>query len=226
MLNVNLKILLFHNQIYGLTKGQYSPTSEEGNVTKSTPFGSVDHPFNPISLALGAEATFVARTLDTDRAHLTRVLEAAYRHRGAAFVEIYQNCVVFNDDAFVAVTDKQKGVENRIELEHGEPIVFANGQKAVIATGAGGVEIVDAAEAGDRVLVHDAHADDPSLAFAISRLSHNPTGPTPLGIFRQVDRPLYEDVLTTQIEQARERQGPGGLRTLLEGGNVWEVTPN
>ena len=180
--NVNLKILLFNNQIYGLTKGQYSPTSEEGKVTKSTPFGSLERPFNPVSIALGAEATFVARTIDVDRKHLPQMLRAAAAHRGSAFIEIYQNCNIFNDGAFIALTGKERS-QNRIYIEHGQPIRFGpNNEHGVIATSAGQLEIVDVAEVGeDKLLVHDAHRPDPGLAFSLSRLADGPISPTPLG---------------------------------------------
>jgi len=175
--NVNMKILLFNNQIYGLTKGQYSPTSEEGKVTKSTPFGSVDHPFNPIALALGAEATFVARTVDNDRQHLMQVLRQAAAHRGAAFVEIYQNCNVFNDGAFDLIREKPQGVHNQIRLEHGKPILFDEDNRCV-AVGDNGRLILAGVDdvSPDDIVVHDVHGR-PSLAFAKrpSRRAHRPT---------------------------------------------------
>ena len=185
--NVPVKILLFNNQIYGLTKGQASPTSELGKVTKSTPFGSVDGPFNPVSLALGAEASFVARTVDTDKQHLPAMLRAAAAHDGAALVEIYQNCPVFNDGAFDALRDKKQNAIHAIRLEHGEPITFNGGTQQVVRDGGFGLRIADVGD-GEPV-VHDAHDPDPSLAFALSRLSLQPTGPTPIGIFRSVQRP-------------------------------------
>ncbi len=222
--NVDMTIVLFNNEIYGLTKGQYSPTSPQGAVHKSTPQGSIDRPVNPVSLALGAEATFVARTIDTDRQHLTTVLQAAHEHHGTAFVEVYQNCVVFNDEAFAAITDREQKVINQIWLRQGEPITFGpDDEQAVIAREDGSMQIVPTAEAGERIVVHDAHRDEPASAFALSRLSHNPTGPTPLGIFRQVDRPVYEDLLEGQIDDARDESGEGDLQGLLESGNVWEV---
>ncbi|MGH2699075.1 MAG: 2-oxoacid:ferredoxin oxidoreductase subunit beta, partial [Actinomycetota bacterium] len=198
--NVNLKILLFNNQIYGLTKGQYSPTSEEGKVTKSTPFGSLERPFNPVSIALGAEATFVARTIDVERKHLPQMLRKAAAHRGSAFIEIYQNCNIFNDGAFIALTGKERS-QNRIYIEHGEPIRFGpNKERGVVARRTGHLEIVDVAEVGeDRLLVHDAHRTDPSLAFSLSRLADGPTSPTPLGIFRQVEAPVYGDGMESQL---------------------------
>jgi 2-oxoglutarate ferredoxin oxidoreductase subunit beta len=224
--NVDIKILLFNNQIYGLSKGQYSPTSEEGKVTKSTPFGSLDHPFNPVALALGAEAAFVARTIDNDRAHFTQVLRAAARHQGAAFVEIYQNCNVFNDGAFAAVRDKQHGArENQIRLEHGQHIRFgAEGEKGVVQEPDGSLRIVDVEEVGEeRLLVHDAHRDSPALAFALSHLSERPTGPTPIGIFRDVQRPVYGEAMERQLEMATEKLGQGDLAKLLAGGDSWTV---
>ncbi len=208
--NVNITILLFNNEIYGLTKGQYSPTSPLGSVHKSTPMGSIDRPVNPVSLALGAEATFVARTIDTDRAHLTEVLTAAHEHHGASFVEIYQNCVVFNDDAFQAITSRDTKVINQIPLRQGEPIIFGpDGEHAVVAEQDGSMSIMPTAQAGDRVVVHDAHREEPTTAFALSRLSLSPTGPTPLGIFRNVDRPVYDDMLNEQVDQAIAERGAG-----------------
>ena len=221
--NVNLTILLFNNEIYGLTKGQYSPTSPLGSVHKSTPMGSVDRPLNPVSLALGAEATFVARSIDSDRKHLSEVLAAAHAHRGASFVEIYQNCVVFNDDAFAAVTGKDTKQQNQIRLQQGEPVVFGpDGERAVVADPDGSMRIAPTAEAGDRIVVHDATREDPTTAFALARLAPSPTGPTPIGIFRAVDAPVYDDMVREQVERAKAA-APADLRALLEGGNVWDV---
>lgn len=223
--NINLTILLFNNQIYGLTKGQYSPTSEEGKVTKSTPFGSIDRPFNPISLAIGAEATFVARTLDIDRKHTTEVLRAAHEHKGTAFIEIWQNCQVFNDQAFDFVTGKATREQNQIRLNQGEPIRFGpDGTKGIMLNAHGGIEVVDVAAVGeDALLVHDAHQDDPSAAFALSRLSVGPYSPTPIGVFRQVERPAYDDQLSRQLAAAQERTGPGELAGLFRTGGTWRV---
>jgi 2-oxoglutarate ferredoxin oxidoreductase subunit beta len=223
--NVNIKILLFNNQIYGLTKGQYSPTSEQGKVTKSTPFGSLEAPFNPLSVALGAEATFVARTMDVERKHLPQVLRRVAAHRGSAFVEIYQNCNIFNDGAFMALASKEGGTRNRIYLEHGKPIRFGeDGSKGVRMNENGRLEIVDVAGVGvDGLLVHDEHRDDPSLAFALSRLADGPTQPTPFGVFRAVERPVYGDAMENQLRAAAERQGPGELERLLGGGDTWTV---
>ena len=223
--NVNIKILLFNNRIYGLTKGQYSPTSEQGKVTKSTPFGSLDTPFNPVSLALGAEASFVARTIDSDRKHLTGVLRAAADLRGAAFVEIYQNCPIFNDNAFAPVTEPGAREINVIRLEHGEPIRFGPGQsRGLRFTRYGSLEAVEASGAeADTLLAHDAHAADPSYAFALSRLDSSDFAHTPIGVFRQAPRPSYDDLMSEQIEAERERLGHGNLASLLAGGDTWQV---
>ena len=222
--NVNIKILLFNNQIYGLTKGQYSPTSEVGKVTKTTPFGSLDHPFNPVALALGAEASFVARTIDNDREHLTGVLRAAAAHKGAAFVEIYQNCNVFNDGAFDLLREKATAGQNQIRLQHGKPIVFAGGTKCVIAGDNGHLEIADvAAVAPERILMHDAQRSEPTMAFALAHLSNGPTTPTAVGVFREIDRPRYGEALDAQIDRATEKLGTGDLTKLLHSGDTWVV---
>ena len=216
--NVPIRILLFNNQIYGLTKGQASPTSELGKVTKSTPFGVSDHPFNPVALALGAEATFVARTIDRDRQHVTETLRAAAQHQGAALIEIYQNCPVFNDGAFAALTDKGIKETNQIRLEAGKPIRFgADGERGVARGRDGALQIVDAGEVGeDTLVVHD--PTDPGLSYAHARLADDPTGPTPIGIFRQVERPVY----------GRGRPQPAAasddqLADLLLAGDTWTV---
>ncbi|HSK54167.1 MAG TPA: 2-oxoacid:ferredoxin oxidoreductase subunit beta [Jiangellales bacterium] len=222
--NVNLTILLFNNRIYGLTKGQYSPTSELGKITKSTPMGSLDHPYNPVSLALGAEATFVARTIDSDRAHLTSVLRAAAAHRGTSLVEIYQNCNIFNDGAFDALKDRETREDVLIRLEDGEPIRFgADLDKGVRhAPGTAALEVCAADDPA--VLVHRAGADDPSQAFALSRLSDpGSLARTPIGVFRSVERPTYDDLMTRQLEQTVETQGRGDLGALLRGRDTWDV---
>jgi 2-oxoglutarate/2-oxoacid ferredoxin oxidoreductase subunit beta len=227
--NVNMTILLFNNRIYGLTKGQYSPTSEPGKVTKSTPMGSLDNPFNPVSLALGAEATFVARTIDSDRKHLTSVLSAAAAHRGTALVEIYQNCPIFNDGAFDSITSHDTKINAIIPLEHGQPIRFGTDGALGIARdpASGGVMIVDVAEVGeDKILVHDAHAPDPTTAFALSRLTDaGVLQHSPIGIFRQVDHPTYDDLAREQINTARQGtpDSKTALAGLLGGGDTWTV---
>jgi 2-oxoglutarate/2-oxoacid ferredoxin oxidoreductase subunit beta len=223
--NVNIKILLFNNRIYGLTKGQYSPTSPQGKVTKSTPFGSLDMPFNPLSLALGAEASFVARSIDSDRKHLTSVLRAAADHRGAAFVEIYQNCPIYNDDAFAPVTDPSSRDHTVVRLEHGQPIKYGPGGEQGLRFGRyGSIEAVNVAEAGeDSLIVHDAHVDDPSYAFALSRLDNTEFEHTPIGVFRSVERATYDDRMSEQIDAVRQKQGDGDLAALLAGGDTWTV---
>jgi len=232
--NVNMTILLFNNRIYGLTKGQYSPTSEPGKVTKSTPMGSVDHPFNPVSLALGAEASFVARTIDSDRKHLTAVLSAAAAHRGTSFVEIYQNCPIFNDGAFDALKDRDTAVDAIIPLEHGQAIRFGaqdetgHGSKGLVRAASGGVEVALVAEVGvDALLVHDAHNPDPTIAFAISRLTDNGVlHQAPIGIFRQVDRPTYDDQARAQVVQASASvtgDRTDRLAALIGGGDTWTI---
>ncbi len=235
--NVNLTILLFNNRIYGLTKGQYSPTSEPGKVTKSTPMGSLDHPFNPISLALGAEGTFVARTIDSDRRHLTSVLSAAAAHRGTSLVEIYQNCPIFNDGAFDAL--KKSGHQDSdaaaiIPLVHGEPIRFGvGGAKGLVRdTATGGVRVVEVGTepgqvAPEALLVHDAHAEDPTTAFAISRLTDaGYLHQAPIGIFRQVERATYDDQARAQIGTAQggvEGDATARLQALIHGADTWTV---
>ncbi|MEU1168022.1 2-oxoacid:ferredoxin oxidoreductase subunit beta, partial [Streptomyces sp. NPDC005921] len=225
--NVNLKILLFNNRIYGLTKGQYSPTSEVGKITKSTPMGSLDAPFNPVSLAIGAEASFVARTIDSDRKHLTEVLRAAAAHPGTALIEIYQNCNIFNDGAFDTLKDRQSAEEAVIRLEHGQPVRFgADGARGVVRDRAtGDLTVVDVtADNESELLVHDAHSPSPTTAFALSRLAdpdtlHN----TPIGVFRAVERPVYDSQMTEQLDTAVEQHGKGDLAALLAGGDTWTV---
>jgi 2-oxoglutarate ferredoxin oxidoreductase subunit beta len=189
--NVNLKILMFNNEIYGLTKGQYSPTSPIGKRSGSTPFGSVDHPFNPLSLAIGAEATFVARAIDTDKKHLTSVLRRAAEHKGAAFVEILQNCNIYNDGAFDFVREQK---ENRLYLDGEEP----------------GVE-------------HDPTVEDPAAAFALSRITFETHGKVPIGVFRDVQRPVYDELMAGQIDEARGK-GAGELEALLHAGDTWSIS--
>jgi 2-oxoglutarate/2-oxoacid ferredoxin oxidoreductase subunit beta len=223
--NVNLKILLINNQIYGLTKGQYSPTSEVGKQTKSTPMGSLDRPLNPLSVALGANATFVARSIDSDRKHLQAVLLAAAQHRGAAFVEILQNCDIYNDGAFDALKDPDRRDDAVVRLEHGEPVRFGADLQHGVRLGASGtLEIVDATMvAPETLLVHDAAAEGPELAFLLSRLEHLDDGVTPIGIFRDVERVVYDDAARQQVAQARDSRGNGDLAALLAGGDTWSV---
>ena len=223
--NVNLTIILFNNQIYGLTKGQYSPTSEAGKVTKSTPFGSLDYPYNPVSLALGAEATFVARTHDMERKHMMETIRRAYVHKGASLVEVYQNCNVFNDGAFDLITAKDARPKMLIPLAHGEPIRFGPEGEWGVVIEDGSARVVEVADVGeDRLAVHDERREDPSLAFALSRLASGPTAPTPIGVFRDVDRPDYGSLVNQQLVAAAERRGPGDLADLLTSGSTWTVS--
>jgi 2-oxoglutarate ferredoxin oxidoreductase subunit beta len=223
--NVNLTILLFNNEIYGLTKGQFSPTSELGKITKSTPFGSLDTPFNPISVALGAEATFVARTHDMDRKHMMEVFRRAHDHKGAAFVEIYQNCNVFNDGAFEEITGRDVRADMLIPLEHGKPIRFGkDAEKGVVMERDGSLRIVAVAEVGeDALLVHDEAREQPGLAFQLSRLARGPHEPTPIGVFRAVERPDYGRLVDEQVESVRAKKGAGDLAALLRSGTTWTV---
>lgn len=228
--NVNMTILLFNNKIYGLTKGQYSPTSDMGSVTKSSPAGSVDRPFNPVSLALGAEATFVARTMDSDRKHLTGVLKAAAEHRGTSLVEIYQNCPIFNDGAFQILKDRDEASARLMPLVDGEPVRAGEGEAArvVVRTAAGSLAVVPEADADPATVVrHDVAADDPSQAFALSRLDDPSFAQVPTGIFRAVSRPTYDDAVRAQVDGAVENAGgPAAdrdLAALLAGNDTWTV---
>jgi len=220
--NVNLKILLFNNRIYGLTKGQYSPTSESGKLTKSTPDGSLDRPFNPVALALGAGAGFVARALDSDRKGLTEALRAAAAHRGTALVEIYQNCPVFNDGAF----DSLKGPEapgRIVRLRQGEPVRFgADGEFAVLR-GPTGLRVAPAAEAtADTQVIHDVTLTGPEQAFSLAQLGDGVLNPAVTGVFRAVSAPVYDDLVRDRISQARAQSFPD-LSALLRAGDTWSV---
>ncbi|WP_328990779.1 2-oxoacid:ferredoxin oxidoreductase subunit beta [Kribbella sp. NBC_01245] len=225
--NVNMKILLFNNRIYGLTKGQYSPTSEPGKVTKSTPMGSVDNPFNPVSLALGAEATFVARTVDSDRKHLTDVLRQAAAHRGTAFVEIYQNCPIFNDHAFDAIKNADTREDAIIPLVHGEPIRFGTDNRlGVVREGFASLAVKEIASLPNGeadLVVHDAHIEDPAYAFALSRLTDGGVlHQAPIGVFRSVAKPAYDDLVREQVDTARgETQAE--LQSLINGSDTWSI---
>jgi len=227
--NVNLKILLFNNKIYGLTKGQYSPTSELGKVTKSTPFGSADAPFNPISLALGAEASFVARTIDSDRKHLQSVLRAAAEHQGSAFVEIYQNCNIFNDGAFDVLKDAGSRDDFLIGLVHGEPITFGREREwcVVHPPGAFGLEVRRTSEVDvSEIVVHDATVAEPAYAFALSRLPGLDLRHTPIGVFRSVSRPTYDGIVQEQVTTARSSLAgtpEDQLEQLLNAGDTWTI---
>ncbi|MET7769025.1 2-oxoacid:ferredoxin oxidoreductase subunit beta [Nocardia sp. NPDC005366] len=223
--NVNMTILLFNNRIYGLTKGQYSPTSEPGKITKSTPVGSVDHPFNTLSVALGAEATFAARALDSDRAGLTEVLRAAAEHRGTSFVEILQDCPIFNDGSFDALR-RDNAADHLVPLRHAEPIRFgADREFAVVRDGFGLAVARSEDVAESDIVVHDAYADNPEYAYALSRLSDQDLDHVVTGIFRSVSRPTYDDGVRAQTAAARERDPvrADSLQNLLNGSETWTV---
>lgn len=222
--NLNINIVLFNNRIYGLTKGQYSPTSEIGQVSASTPVGAIDNPINPLSLALGCEATFVARSIDVYTKHLGGILKRAAEHRGTSFVEVYQNCNVYNDLAFDYAADRNQRPENVIELEHGKPMVFGgNSDKGIRLVGLE-PEIVSLGSEIDEsaLLIHDEGADSPNLAFLLSRLTH-PRFPEPIGVLRAVERPCYEETMERQIEAAQTSQGVGNLDELFHSGETWTV---
>jgi 2-oxoglutarate/2-oxoacid ferredoxin oxidoreductase subunit beta len=230
--NVNLKILLFNNRIYGLTKGQYSPASEHGKITKSSPMGSIDNPFNPVSVALGAEATFVGRTLDSDRKHLQSVLRAAADHQGTALVEIYQNCNIFNDGAFDVLKEADTRDDWTIRMEHGQPLRFGStgsdgvGSKAVVRDSRGDLAIEDGVAADDpRVVVHDAHNENPAYAFALSRLQSLDSRYAPMGVFRSVEHPTYDAQMAAQLDQAAAKAPSDGaaLQSLLAGADTWTI---
>ncbi len=223
--NVGMVVLLFNNRIYGLTKGQYSPTSEFGKKTKTSPLGSIDYPLRPLSVAIAAEATFVARAVDVDVKHLGSVLAEAARHEGTAFVEIYQNCNIFNDGAFSYATDKGTKADSVVYLEHGKPLVFGKERDKGIRLNGVVPEVVTLGNGvtEDDLLFHDEKMDDSSLAFLLSRMQV-PAFPEPLGIFRRVHRPTYEGLMKQQIEDARSKNGSGDMTALLEGADSWDVT--
>jgi 2-oxoglutarate/2-oxoacid ferredoxin oxidoreductase subunit beta len=221
--NVDIKIVMFNNRIYGLTKGQASPTSEFGKVTKSSPSGTIDHPISPLSIALAAEASLIARTVDTHTEHIQGTLERAGRHKGSVFVEVLQNCNIFNDGAHRAFTDREVREDRMLVLEHGKPMIFGkdrdrgirlNGhQPEVVTIGVDGVSVAD-------LLVHD--EGDPLIAFMLSRI-YWPDFPVPVGVIRDVQRPTHDELLTAQLEDAIAKHGPGDLQKLLDSGETWEV---
>lgn len=222
--NVDLKIILFNNEIYGLTKGQYSPTSRLGTRTKSSPQGSIDNPLRPLSLAIGAEATFVARTLDVDVAHLTETLKRAAHHRGTAFVEIYQNCKIFNDGVFEYATDKSTKADNALFLEHGKPLIFGKDRSKGIRLNGLDPEVVSLGNGitMDDLLIHDERAEEPSLAYLLSRMVY-PEFPECMGVFRCVQKPTYEDLVVRQVQEVVQKKGKGKLEDLFASDDTWVV---
>ena len=225
--NVGIKVLLFNNRIYGLTKGQYSPTSEFGKKTKSTPYGTADRPFNPISLAIGSEATFVARSVDVFQQHLKDTLKKAAAHRGSAFIEILQNCNIFNDGAWESITEKDARSDHVLYLEHAKPLVFGkNRDKGIRRKSDGDIEVVQLGSgiSESDLVVHDAHHPRPSYAFLLSHMEQRPGFPVPVGVLRAWDDlPRYEDVMAEQIQTVIAKKGKGDLGQLLRAGDVWEV---
>jgi len=227
--NLDVKILLFNNRIYGLTKGQYSPTSEKGKKTKSSPFGSIDFPFNPLSLAVGSGATFVARTFDRDPKHLQEMIKRAANHKGTAFIEIYQNCNIFNDGAFEILTDKGTKADNVIVLEHGKPLVFGKNNDKGIRLNGFTPEVVSLTEGTYSVndlWVHDEFDPDTTRAFIISRFVEKEGLPTPIGVLKQETKSTYDHDLHEQINNIKKTKGEGKLRDVLFSGNLWKVGNN
>ncbi len=223
--NVDINIVLFNNRIYGLTKGQYSPTSQLGHVTKSTPMGAIDNPLHPLSIAIGCEATFVARSIDVNIKHLGQTLKRAAEHQGVSFVEVYQNCNVFNDNAWLYATNRDTKSDTVIELEHGKPLIFGKNRDKGIRLNGMEPEVVELGKGitEDDLLFHDEQAAEPSLAYLLSRMRY-PEFPEPIGVFRAVDRPKYDLELNQQIEVAREKKGPGDLNALFQSGDKWTVS--
>ncbi|VTS01061.1 2-oxoacid:ferredoxin oxidoreductase subunit beta [Tuwongella immobilis] len=222
--NMDLKILLFNNEIYGLTKGQYSPTSRLGTKTKSTPQGSLDNPIRPLSLAIGAEATFVARTIDIDVAHMTATLQRAAAHKGTAFVEIYQNCKIFNDGVYEYATDKSVKADNVLYLEHGKPMIFGKDRNKGIRLNGLKPEVVELGNGitADDLIIHDEAADEPTLAYLLSRMVY-PEFPECVGVFRAIQQPTYESLLDDQVQGVIKAKGPGKIEDLFKAEDIWVV---
>lgn len=224
--NLDINVILFNNRIYGLTKGQYSPTSEFGKVTKSSPFGSVDYPFNPISVAIGSGATFVARTMDRDPTHMQDIIRLAAQHKGTSFVEVFQNCNIFNDGAWFKYTEKDSRPNNVVYLEQGKPLIYGSQQDKGIRLKGFTPEIVPLTNgkySQDDLLVHNEKQKDATYAFILSHMMDNPELPVPLGIFRSIEKMCYETALNQQVDAAKERFGKPDLQALLESGDTWEV---
>jgi 2-oxoglutarate/2-oxoacid ferredoxin oxidoreductase subunit beta len=223
--NLDINYILFNNRIYGLTKGQYSPTSVFGQRTKSTPMGVIDYPLNPLSLAIASEATFVARSIDIDVKHLGVIVEAAAKHKGVSFLEVYQNCNIFNDGAFDYFAERGVRPEKVLYLEHGKPMIFGKDRNKGIRMKGALPEVVTIGENGITeadILVHDIYLNDPSVAFMLARMEQ-PDFPQPVGIFRSIDRPSYDQLLVDQIDSAIAKSGPGSLDKLINTGDMWTV---
>jgi 2-oxoglutarate ferredoxin oxidoreductase subunit beta len=223
--NVDLKIVLFNNRIYGLTKGQYSPTSEQGKVNKSAPMGTIDYPINPLSLAFAAEATFVGRSMDVDPKHLASMVERLAAHKGSGVLEVYQNCNIFNDGTFKSFTERDVKDDRMLQLEHGKPLVFGKNKDKGIRIKGVTPEIVTIGENGvtvDDLLVHNENTPEPNLSYILGRMQY-PEYPVPMGVFRAVQKPTYEDLLAGQISAAVEKKGPGSIEKLLNSGETWVI---
>lgn len=226
--NLDLKILLFNNRIYGLTKGQYSPTSEFGKINKSAPLGVIDQPINPLYLAFASRATFVARSIDIDPKHLSTTLERVAAHKGSAFVEIYQNCNIFNDGAFKGFSDREVREDRVIQIEHGKPLIFGKEKNKGIRLNGLRPEVVTLGENGiteSDLLIHDEHSPDPFLGFILGRMEF-PEFPVPMGVFRSIERPTYETLVEEQVARAIANKGAGNLEKLLHSGETWVIGPN
>ncbi|QDS97332.1 2-oxoacid:ferredoxin oxidoreductase subunit beta [Adhaeretor mobilis] len=223
--NMDLNIILFNNRIYGLTKGQYSPTSPLGKKTKSTPMGAIDNPLHPLSIAIGAEATFVARSIDTNIKHLSEMLKRAAEHRGTAFLEVYQNCNVFNDGAWEYATNRQTKLETTLELQHGKPLIFGKDRDKGIRLNGLDPEVVELGKGikEDDLLFHDEKSPEPSLAYLLSRMRYEDGFPEPIGVFRSVKAPQYDEMINAQVEEARKQHGKGNLDDLFNAGETWDV---
>ncbi len=223
--NLDINIVLFNNRIYGLTKGQYSPTSPLGKKTKSTPMGAIDNPLHPLSIVIGCEGTFVARSIDTEIKHLGEVLKRAAQHRGTSFVEVYQNCNVFNDGAWGYAKDRGTKADTTLELVHGKPLIFGKNRDKGIRLHGMDPEVVELGKgiSEDDLLFHDEKAPEPSLAYLLSRMGYEDGFPEPIGVYRAVDRPRYDMMINDQIEQATNERGKGDLDKLFRTGDTWDV---
>jgi len=222
--NMNVNIVLVNNRIYGLTKGQYSPTSESGKVTKSTPQGSIDYPINPISIALASEATFVARTVDSDPKHMGYVFERAMQHKGTSFIEVYQNCIIFNDKAFAPVTGRETRDDRAVYLEHDKALTFGKKKDRALRIKGYKPEIVDLTleKNADDLLIHNEKDEDTGYSYFLAQLKY-PEMPVPLGVFRAIARPTYEEMLNAQVEDSMKKKGKGSIKDLVYGRETWTV---
>ncbi|QQS48242.1 MAG: 2-oxoacid:ferredoxin oxidoreductase subunit beta [Acidobacteriota bacterium] len=226
--NIDLKIILFNNRIYGLTKGQYSPTSELGKKNKSAPMGTIDYPINPLSMAFAAEATFVGRSMDVDPKHLSMMIERLAAHKGSGFLEVYQNCNIFNDGTFKSFNEREVRDERMIQLEHGQPLLFGKNREQGIRLNKAIPEVVTIGENGvtmDEILVHDEKTLEPNLSYILGRMNY-PEFPVPVGVFRAIRKPTYVEMLGSQISSMIETKGAGDIEKLLNSGETWVIGPD